>query len=138
MLTDLGGSSIIQEGMLMDLRMLLVMFLFFGGGSMKDTRDTPDLIYKILMDIAYYIYIFLGILRILDPAHDVCSWILWNLDPASCFVVGSFIQDFTSVLYHGIPGLLDPVQLFCRGILRILDPVFGPQHMSYAKYDEHK
>ena len=33
LLTDLGGSLTIQEGMLMDLRMLPVMFFFFGGGQ---------------------------------------------------------------------------------------------------------
>ena len=87
--TDLGGSSIIQEAMLMDLRKLPVMFFLGEGGSMRDTRDTQDVIYKIFMDVAYYIYIFLGILWILDIIYDVCNWILWNLDP-KLFCCGIF------------------------------------------------
>ena len=122
MLTDLGGSSTIQEAMLMDLRKLPVMFFFFGGGgggSMKDTRDTQDLIYKILMDVAYYIYIFLGILWILDIVYDVGNWILWNLNLPSCFVVGSFIFDFTSVSYHGVPAGMRSRDIFGRLRLRL-------------------
>ena len=63
------------------------------------------------------------ILRILDLVQQVCSafprtWIsqivlLW--DPL----------DLRSRLCHWILGILDPVKLFCRRILWILDLVFG-------------